>query len=184
MGIIQCSVNSAHQWNDHMEFMKLHPTMDFSVPKDTFAPQTNHVDMKVQVPLGVKTALETKFAGTLDSTVAGVLQMLSEGEILIVPESDLQRLKERTNHRPKSASELFGIIFMLGEQVNDRQAEVDQLKQEVAAYEGRGGKTMVMLDLGDKYAEAAQRAKNQEPPEPLKFFLEKNLRNAIENNWF
>ena len=182
-GSITCSLNPAHRWNDSMEFAKLQPVKKFTVAPPKFAAQTNHVKMEAMVPLGVKQALETRWAGKLEATVGGVLTMLSEGECLIVPKSDLQRMKERLGKIPESSSELFGLIYALGEAANDAKSEAAAAQQDLAAYKGLS-RTSVVINLGDQYSAAADKARSQEPPEPIEIFLNRNLKNALSENWF
>lgn len=178
---IVCSENSTHTWTDRMEFTKLCPTMDFAVVKAQFAPQVGHVEMKVQVPLGVKTKLEAKFAGKTDATVAGILQMLSEGEILIIPQGDMERMKQRFGKKPESSGELFGLIFSMGLDKDNAELEAknarDKLEAFMAKHEG-----YVALNLGELYHNAVSRAIDAN--EPLDSWCETQFKNGLANNWF
>jgi hypothetical protein len=182
-GMIKCSRNPAHTWRDTDEFAKLRPVKKFTVAKPTFAPQQGHVKMQVMVPGGVQQELEKAWGDKLEATITGVLTMMAEGQVMIVPKSDLQRMKERLGKIPESSAELFGLIYALGQQRDDAVADADILKQEIAAYEGRSV-GCVLVNLGDQYQAAADRARSQEPPEPLKWFIERNVKNAIAESWF
>ena len=74
--------------------------------------------------------LEAKFGGTSESTIAGVLAMLSEGDILIVPESDLQRMKERFGKRPESSGELFGLMYSMSMDLETEKLTADTARKE------------------------------------------------------
>lgn len=182
-GQITCSKNPAHIWRDTQEFAKLLPQKRFTVAAPKFAAQQGHVKMEVMVPLGVKQKLEATWGGKLEATVAGVLAMMSEGQTMIVPNADLQRMKERLGKVPESAAELFGLIYAATLQRDEAKAEAEGLRQDVAAYEGTG-KASVVVALGDQYQNALDKARGQEPPETLKQFLERNLRNALAEGWF
>ena len=108
-----CSANSNHFWVDTAAFIGLNPPVKYEESKPPVAPQTNHVKWEVTVPPRVKAALEAKFGATTESTIAGVLAMLSEGDVMMIPESDLQRMKERFGKRPESSGELFGLMYSM-----------------------------------------------------------------------
>lgn len=180
-GSLQCSKDPGHRWNDTAEFIKAGPKKLFTVAAATFAPQTSHVPVKVLIPMGVKQALESKLGDKMDATVAGVLAMMAEGEILMIPESDLQRYKERLGKRPESASELFGMVYALSLQAEDAKLEATNARQDIKAYEGLAP-GRVVIDLGDQFQPTMEKARSAE--EPLKVFVERNLRTALENNWF
>jgi hypothetical protein len=181
-GAITCQKNPAHVWRDVAEFAQLKPEKKFKVEQAKMPPQENHVKMTVMVPLGVKQKLETQWVGNLEETVAGVLTMMSEGESLMVPKSDLQRMKERLGKVPESSAELFGLIYALGLQKDEAVDEAAAVRQDLAAYEGMN-KGSVVVNLGDNFGTAQEKARSQEPPEPLKVFCERVLRTAISENW-
>ena len=182
-GSITCSINPAHTWRDTKEFGDLKPQRRFTVAAAKMPPQVNHVKMTVMIPLGVKTILETQWGARLDETVAGVLTMMSEGNSLMVPKADLQRMKERLGKIPESSAELFGLIYALGLQKDEAAAEVETVRQDLAAYDGLN-KGSVVVNLGDNFGSAQEKARSQEPPEPLKVFIERVVRTALTENWF
>lgn len=178
---LECSANSSHVWTDSAAFLGLNPPIKYEESKPPVAPQTNHVKMEVTVPPMVRQALEAKFGARADSTIAGVLGMLSEGEILIIPESDLQRMKERFGKLPASSGELFGLMYSLSMDLETEKLTAETARREVLAYEGRNPNS-VLIDLGPLYGTVVEKAKDQ--GEPIKIWLERNLKNAVENGWF
>jgi hypothetical protein len=168
-------------WNDLAVFQGLNPAVKYEEDKPPVAPQPNHVKVEVTVPPRVKQALEEKFGSTSASTIAGVLAMLAEGEVLIVPESDLQRMKERFGKRPESSGELFGLLYSLSMDLETEKLVATNAQKDVQAYEGRNPNS-VLVDLGALYGPVLEKARDQN--ETAKMWLERNLKNAIENNWF
>jgi hypothetical protein len=176
-----CSANSAHMWNDIATFMNLNPAVKYEESKPPVIAQTNHVKVEVSVPPKVKQGLEAKFGNTSSATIAGVLGMLSEGEVLIVPESDLQRMKERFGKRPESSAELFGILYSLSMDLETANLVAVNAQKDVQAYEGRNPNS-VLIDLGAQYGAVLEKARDQN--ETAKMFLERSLKLALENSWF
>jgi len=102
---LTCSVNSNHTWNDIAVFQSLNPQVKYEEAKPPVVVQAKHVKVEVTVPPMVKQGLEEKFGSTSSSTIAGVLGMLAEGGVLIIPEADLQRIREKLGKRPESPGE-------------------------------------------------------------------------------
>ena len=146
-GQLVCTANSNHRWNDIATFMGLNPQVKYEEAKPPVVAQTNYVKVEVSVPPRVKQGLETRFGSTSSSTIAGVLGMLAEGEILIVPETDLQRMKEKLGKRPESSAELFGLIFNLSMELETANLIAANAQKDVQAYEGRNPNS-VLIDLG------------------------------------
>lgn len=176
-----CSANRNHSWNDVAVFQSLNPAVKYEEAKPPVVVQANHVKVEVTVPPRVKQGLEAKFGSTSASTIAGVLGMLAEGEILIVPESDLQRMKERFGKRPESSGELFGLLYSLSMDLETANLIASNAQKEVQAYEGRNPNS-VLIDLGALYGPVVEKARDQN--EPMKNWIERNLKTAIENSWF
>lgn len=176
-----CSANQSHSWNDIAVFQSLNPQVKYEEAKPPVAPQPNHVKVEVTVPPRVKQGLEAKFGTTFSSTISGVLGMLSEGEVMIVPEADLQRMKETLGKRPESSAELFGLIYNLSMELETAKLIADEAKKDVAIYEGRNPGA-VLVNLGPLYGPVVEKARDQN--ETAKLWIERNLRTAIENNWF
>jgi hypothetical protein len=172
---------SGHLWTDVMEFKNLRPTMEFNVGPPVIATQTGHTTMQVSLPIAHKTILEAKMGATLNSTVAGILSMLAEGDVMIVPSGDIQRIKELINEKPKTSAELFGVIYAMHLRETEAKENERKALEEVKAYEGLNRK-LVVVDLGDQRDNAEEKAKSESLP--LKLYVEKNLRMALENNWF
>lgn len=180
-GALTCQKNPAHVWNDVKTFRDLNPQKRFTVAPPTFPAQVNHVKYEITIPLGVKTQLETKYAGRANQTVAGVLEMLAEGDVLVIPESDRERIRKLLNQKPESSAELFGIIFALDQQAQDAKNEAETVRKEVAAYEGRT-QGAVLVDLGDVYADVQSKAR--EASMPVKMYVEEKFKAAIRDGWF
>jgi hypothetical protein len=183
-GELQCSVNDAHKWNDTMAFYNENPTVDFKVTMPKALPQENHTPLTISVPIKLKEFLEAKYQDKLSATAASILSQMAEGEAMIIPESDLDRLSsgERgLGQRPKNSSELCGLIYAKMCEVSDAKAEKDEAVKDLKAYEGLS-QGRVVLDLGPLYPTVVQKAKEAELP--LKLYIETNFKSAIENNWF
>jgi hypothetical protein len=106
--------------------------------------------------------------------------MLSEGEILMIPESDLQRIKEKLGKRPESSSELFGLIYNLTMELETAKLVADEAKKDVAIYEGRNPGA-VLINLGALFGPVTEKARDQ--GETAKMFCERVVKHVIENNW-
>ena len=176
-----CSANRSHAWNDIAIFMGLGPQVKYEESKPPIVNQPNYVKVEVTVPPLVKQGLEAKFGSTSSSTIAGVLGMLAEGEILIIPETDLQRIKEKLGKRPESSGELFGLIYNLTMELETAKLISDNAQKDVQAYEGRNPNS-VLIDLGSLYGQVLEKARDQN--ETAKMWLERSLKTAIENSWF
>lgn len=181
-GSLECSINrSGHRWNDTKSFMDLKPVMGFKATPQTFPAQSGHVKYDVMISLGTKAKLETKYGGKTNSTVSGVLDMMAEGNILIIPESDVERIRRLINKRPESSAELFGIMFALDQQALDAKNAQESAEKELAAYEKSVPGKMV-IDISSILDQVKEKAQSAELP--LRTWIETNLKNAIENNWF
>jgi hypothetical protein len=176
-----CSANNNHSWNDTAVFLGLNPQVKYEESKPPVIVQPNHVKMEVTVPPTAKTRFEAKFGDRGNATVSGLIQMLSEGDVLIVPEADLQRMKELLGKRPESASELFGLVYNLSMELETAKLVADEAKKDVAIYEGRNPGA-VLLNMGSLYGAVVEKARDQN--ETAKIFLERNLKMALENSWF
>ena len=107
--------------------------------------------------------------------------MLADGEVMIVPESDLQRMKERFGKKPESAAELFGLMYSLFMDLETANLVAINAQKDVQAYEGRNPNS-VLVDLGPLYGTVMEKARDQN--ETAKMWIERNLKTAVENNWF
>lgn len=176
-----CSANPAHTWNDIATFQSLNPAVKYEESKPPIMVQPNHVKVEVTVPPRVKQGLEAKFGTTSSSTISGILGMLAEGEILIVPESDLQRMKELLGKRPESSSEMFGLIYNLSMELETAKLIADEAKKDVAIYEGRNPGA-VLINLGALFSSANEKAHSNN--QTLKEWMEASVKTALENSWF
>lgn len=176
-----CSSNPLHTWNDIQTFMALGPKIKYEGTKPPVAPQPNHLKFEVSVPPRVKSGLDAKFGARSNETIAGVLEMLSEGEVLIIPASDLSRLKERLGKQPESSGELFGLVYNLGMELETEKLKAENAEKDLKAYEGRS-LGCVVVDFGKNYQAAIEKARDRNLP--LKLFAEECLRTGLENGWF
>jgi hypothetical protein len=186
-GRLICSVNSQHVWVDYMEFANLNPEMVFKVAPPPPAVQEHHTPYVVSIPTGAKDVLEARFGeDRLKATLAGILMQLVEGPVLLIGETDLERLGDAVRglgHRPESSGELVGSIFSLRQEVADAKMSAETAAREVKAYEGLGAETVV-INLGENYLKAAEKARAQDPPLPTKVWLERQIHNAMDQDWF
>ena len=109
-----CSANRSHSWNDIATFMGLNPKVKYEEAKPIVAPQTNHVKIELTLPPRIKQGLEAKFGSTcIQERSLRLLGFLAEGDVILIPAADLDRIKERLGKRPESSGELFGLIYNL-----------------------------------------------------------------------
>jgi hypothetical protein len=183
-GELTCSVNGSHKWNDTMTFYNENPVMEFKVAMPKALPQENHTPLTISVPIKLKEFLEAKYTDKLSSTAASILSQMAEGNAMIIPESDIDRLADGQRGlgtRPKNSSELCGLIFAKMCEVSDAKEERDAAVKDLKAYEGMSPGRIV-VDLGAQFPSAAAKAKEAELP--LKVWLETQFKSALENNWF
>ena len=177
---LTCSANSSHSWNDIATFQSLNPQVKYEEAKPPVMVQPNHVKMEVVLPPTTKTKFEAKFGDRGSATVSGLIQMLAEGEVVIVPEADLQRMKELLGKRPESASELFGLVYNLSMELETAKLIADEAKKDVAIYEGRNPGA-VLINLGSLYGAVVEKARDQ--GETAKLWAERVIKHVVENNW-
>lgn len=176
-----CSANRSHSWNDIATFMGLNPKVKYEEAKPIVAPQTNHVKIELTLPPRIKQGLEAKFGSTHSGKIAETLGFLAEGDVILIPAADLDRIKERLGKRPESSGELFGLIYNLWMELETEKLIAENSKKELAAWEGRSHGT-VIVDLGKNFQAASEKARGENMP--LKMWLEERVTNAIENSWF
>lgn len=176
-----CSVNRSHSWNDIQTFMDLKPKVKYEESKPPIMNQPAYVKVEVSVPPMVKQRLEEKFGNTSSSTIAGILGMLAEGDVMIIPATDLDRMKEKFGKRPESSAELFGIVYSLSMDLETEKLVAENAKKELVAWEGRSFGS-VIVDLGKHFQRTVEKARGENLP--LKLWLEQRVNNALENNWF
>jgi hypothetical protein len=178
-GELSCA--KGHRWNDTASFLDLNPKMVFKVSVPKNLPQENHTPFNLKVPISLKTALDAKYGDKAGPTMLGILWQMIEGDAMVIPESDVQRLAERLGKRPDNSSELIGLVYAKTCEADDAKAERDTAVQDLKAYEGMSiGR--VVINLGDQYEAARQKAKDDSMP--VKVWVEKRFSDAMENNWF
>jgi hypothetical protein len=178
--VLVCSANRSHSWNDSNVFASLNPQVKYTESKPPLAVQPNYVKVEVAVPPPVKQGLEARFGSTSSPTIAGVLGMLSEGEVMIVPQSDLQRMKELLGKVPESSSEMFGLVYNLSMELQTAKLIADEARKDVAIYEGRNPGA-VLINLGALFGAVNEKARDQ--GETAKLWCERVIKHVIENNW-
>lgn len=180
-GKLECSKNPSHFWNDIETFTKRGPRVMYEGEKPIVAQQTKYVKVEVMVPPYVENGLRNRFGGNANETIAGALGMLAEGEVMMVPKVDLDRMKESLGKVPESSAEMCGLVYSLKMDVENEKAAKENAENDLKAYRG-GSPRCVVIDLGKHFESAVSKAKDS--GEPLKYWLEKVLGNGIENNWF
>lgn len=184
-GRIVCSVNSSHVWVDSQEFASLRPKMEFAVAQPAPAPQQGHTKWQVNLylPMSHREAVEAKLGPKLEPTLSGIVSMLAEGDVMLIPSGDLQRLKQipSIGKVPQSSGELVGMVYAADLQTAEAKDNERRALEEVAAYEGRN-RNLIIIDLGEHREAAMMRAKDSNMP--LKVWVETQMRNGIAENWF
>jgi hypothetical protein len=184
-GELQCSVVSDHKWRDTLSFYNEGPVMEpeFKVEMPKALPQEGHTPFQVSIPLTVKTAIETKYGDRAGVTVASILMQMIEGDIMIVGDTDMQRISsgEGLGKKPQNSGELFGMIYSLRQELADAKMLAENASRDLKAYEGMSlGR--VVVDLGDQYGAAV--AKAQDASLPVSLFVQQAIRTGLENGWF
>lgn len=182
-GKLSCSKHPEHRWDDSSDFLDAQPDIDFKQAQERPKSQSNHTSLSVSIPVNTANRLLEMFGDRMDVTVAGVLNTIAEGEVMMVGETDLKRIGGALKERPKNAGHLFGLLFALTEQIEELRLIAENAQKEVKAYEGISP-GRVVVNLADLLEPARQRAQNEEPPLPLGLWLERQIRTAIENNWW
>jgi hypothetical protein len=180
-GKLICPENSNHRWIDTPSFYADNPKMVFHVGPAKFPPVEGQTPITLKVPQRIKDALDSRYSAGLESVVANVLLQLVDGDVMVVGQTDMARLFERLGQKFSNSSELVGVVYAKMCEVDEVKAERDAAVADLKAYEGRSiGR--VVVDLGDQYATAQAKAKDAE--QPLKQWVDDQLRNALANNWF
>jgi hypothetical protein len=178
-----CPINSNHRWDDTAAFYADGPQMEFKVGPAKFPSPEGQTTITLKIPQRIKDALDGRYATGLESVVANVLLQLVDGDVMVVGETDKNRLFERLGQKFTNSSELVGVVWAKMCEVDEAKAEAQAATEDLKAYENRSPGRIV-VDLGDEYEPAKERAKNSEPPMPLKMFIEEKLRMALKENWF
>jgi hypothetical protein len=183
LGELLCEKDGTHKWSDTQSFYAEQPTMDFALSKPQALPQQNYVNAQLSVPPGLIDTLRAKYGDKTEATMVSILMQMVEGDILIVGQTDLDRIASRLGKVPENSSELYGMIYAKTEEVLEAKQMAEAAAADLKAYEGLSP-GRVVVDLGDQFAEAKVRAANAEPPEPLAYWVAKKIRDGIRDNWF
>ena len=170
-----------HIWLDSDEFLSAKSIIAFAQKKQAAAPQTNHTSINVSVPVNTANVLLAKYGDKMNATIAGICQVLAEGETLVLSDSDVQRMQQFLKEKPKNGSHLVGMLFSMQSQINEAKQAAEAAGKDLAAYQGMAP-GRVVIDLGQFYESAKIRAESEKMPTPL--FIERAVKNGLENNWF
>ena len=182
-GKLICPENPAHKWTDTADFYASGAQMRFKVGPAKFPPVEGMTPITLKIPLRIKTELEKNW-GTdeaVSAKVSDVLLQLVDGDVMIVGQTDMNRLFERLGQKFANSSELVGMVYAKMCEVDELRGERDSAVEDLKAYESRSPGRIV-VDLGDQFSAAQSKAKDAETP--LKMWIESQLRNGLENNWF
>jgi hypothetical protein len=183
-GRLVCPANSNHRWEDTVAFYADGPQMEFKVEPAKFPPVEGQAPITLKIPLRIKTELAARW-GTdeaVSAKVSDVLLQLVDGDVMIVGETDMNRLSERLGQKFANSSELVGVVWAKMCKVDEAKAEATAAMEDLKAYESRSP-GRVVVDLGDQYEAAKDKAKNSEPPMPLKVWVEDRIQMVIRENW-
>lgn len=182
-GKLTCPANSNHRWDDTAAFYADGAVMEFKVGPAKFPPPEGQTPITIKIPLRLKEELEQQHGAELSNKVATVLLQLAAGDVMMIGKEDLERLRDRLGRNPENSSDLVGMVYAKICEADDLAAERDEAVKDLKAFEGisRG---RVVVDLGDQYESASEKAKNSEPPLPVGQYIQRMVRTALENNWF
>lgn len=180
-GELVCEGDGTHKWPSIDQFFAAGPTVDFQPEVYKGLPQENTAPLTLTLPVALKAALTDKFGQKLSATVTGILASLLEGEAMMIPKSDIDRITARLGAVPKNSGELFGLIFSKTCDVENLQAERDEAVKNLQAYQNFSPGRIV-INLGPQLATAEGKAKDASLPTPI--WVERQVINALESNWF
>lgn len=180
-GRLTCPANSNHRWEDTAAFYADGPQMEFKVGPAKFPPVEGQTPITLKIPQRIKDSLDSRYSAGLDSVVANILLQLVDGDVMVVGQTDLGRLKERLGQPFENSSELVGVVYAKMCEVDEAKQERESAVQDLKAYEDRSP-GRVIVNLGDQFQTAVGKAKDAEMP--LKLWIERALLNGIEQNWF
>lgn len=180
-GELLCSKNGEHKWNDTMSFYAEKPTMDFATAPAKGLPQQNYVTIKLSVPPGLEDTLRAKYGEKTEATMVSILMQMVEGNILIVGQTDLDRIAARLGAVPQNSAELNGMIYAKTEEVAEAKLIAENASRDLKAYEGLSP-GRVVVNFGDQLEAAQSKARDAELP--LAEWAGRALKNGLENQWF
>lgn len=182
-GRLICPVNSNHKWDDTAAFYADGPIMEFKVGPAKFPPVEGQTPITLKIPLRIKTELAARWGDEdkVAAKISDVLLQLADGDVMVVGQTDMNRLFDRLGHKFANSSELVGVVYAKMCEVDDAKAEAAAATEDLKAYESRSP-GRVVVDLGENLSVAQSKAKDAETP--LKIWLEDRLRTALTENWF
>jgi len=182
-GRLICPENSNHRWTDTADFYNDGATMEFKVGPAKFPPVEGQTPITLKIPLRIKTELAARWGNedTVSAKVSDVLLQLVDGEVMVVGQTDINRLFDRLGHKFANSSELVGVVYAKMCEVDEAKAEAAAATEDLKAYESRSP-GRVVVDLGENFSAAQAKAKDAELP--LKIWLEDRLKTALTENWF
>lgn len=152
--------------------------MDFK-PELLKAQQTDIAPLKLTMKNKTLSAARNKYGDKLEATVAQMIEQLTEGDMMIVGETDLGRIKDRMGQRPSNSSELVGMIYAKMCEVDEAKEDRDRAIKDLKAYESMSP-GRVVVDLGQNLQAAIDKADGV----PVKLWLESKIATALQENWF
>ena len=182
-GRLICPVNPNHKWVDTAAFYADGPIMEFRVGPAKFPPVEGQTPITLKIPLRIKTELETRWGAeeAVSAKIADVLLQLVDGDVMVLGQGDMTRLFERLGQKFLNSSELVGVVYAKMCEVDEAKGERDSAIEDLKAYESRSP-GRVIVDLGTQFETAKAKAKDAEMP--LKEWIQTQLFNGLENNWF
>ncbi len=182
-GRLICPANSNHRWDDTAAFYADGPVMEFKVGPAKFPPVEGQTPITLKIPLRIKTELAARWGDEdkVAAKISDVLLQLADGDVMVVGQTDMNRLFDRLGHKFANSSELVGVVYAKMCEVDDAKAEAAAATEDLKAYESRSP-GRVVVDLGDQFSTAQAKAKDAETP--LKLWVEQQLVNGLQNNWF
>ena len=182
-GKLICPENAAHKWTDTADFYASGAQMRFKVGPAKFPPVEGQTPITLKIPLRIKTELEQRWGSeeAVSAKIADVLLQLVDGDVMVVGPSDMGRLFERLGEKFANSSELVGVVYAKMCEVDEAKGERDSAIEDLKAYESRSP-GRVIVDLGSQFEVAKGKAKDAEMP--LKEWIQTQLFNGLENNWF
>ena len=177
-GRLICPENSTHKWTDTPSFFADQPKMRFK-PELLTAQQTDIAPLKLTMKNKTLSAARKKYGDKLEATVAQMIEQLTEGDMMIVGETDLGRIKDRMGQRPSNSSELVGMIYAKMCEVDEAKEDRDRAIKDLKAYESMSP-GRVVVDLGQNLQAAIDKADGV----PVKLWLESKIATALQENWF
>jgi hypothetical protein len=180
-GRLICPSNSNHKWDDTAAFYADGPVMEFKVGPPTFPPVEGQVPITLKIPLRIKDEIDKRYPAGVEKQVANLLLQMVDGDVMMVGQGDMNRLFDRLGHKFANSSELVGVVYAKMCEVDEAKAEATAATEDLKAYESRSPGRIV-VDLGDNFTTAQAKAKDAETP--LKLWIEMQLKNGLENNWF